>query len=315
MLPFGERSKSRLRAVLDNGEEAGLFLERGSVLRDGDLLLADDGRVVEVQAATETVSTVHTARRAACSRAPAITSATGTWRCRSAGWLRYQHDHVLDDMLRGFGLEVRGRAGAVRTRRRRVCRGLAPRALARTSARLRPRGAGERRGAAGVDAAAAAAAPGESRAADRRVSFLAGPRVRGRSRLGARRSHGARVDRRHRRREPGDARSAGAASAARCVDARTITRPCCAGTHSSSPVAKPRSCAPKTGTWARRCCGCWPSSSSRTELFSAECRRRVPGCRMPRRLRSPARAGASTPQRRACKPMPGPGSKTRCWRP
>ena len=48
MLPFGERSKSRLRATLDNGEEAGLFLERGSVLRHGDLLLADDGRVVEV---------------------------------------------------------------------------------------------------------------------------------------------------------------------------------------------------------------------------------------------------------------------------
>ena len=36
---------------LDNGEEAGLFLERGSVLRHGDLLLADDGRVVEVEAA------------------------------------------------------------------------------------------------------------------------------------------------------------------------------------------------------------------------------------------------------------------------
>jgi urease accessory protein len=23
-----------------------------------------------------------------------------------SGWLRYQHDHVLDDMLRGFGLDV-----------------------------------------------------------------------------------------------------------------------------------------------------------------------------------------------------------------
>jgi urease accessory protein len=22
------------------------------------------------------------------------------------GWLRYQHDHVLDDMLRGFGLSI-----------------------------------------------------------------------------------------------------------------------------------------------------------------------------------------------------------------
>ena len=52
-LPFGERSRSRLRAVLDNGEEAGLFLERGSILRGGDLLLAEDGRVIEVQAAAK----------------------------------------------------------------------------------------------------------------------------------------------------------------------------------------------------------------------------------------------------------------------
>jgi len=60
VLPFGERSKSRLLALLDNGEEAGLFLERGSVLRHGDLLLAVDGRVIAVEAASETVSTVHT---------------------------------------------------------------------------------------------------------------------------------------------------------------------------------------------------------------------------------------------------------------
>ncbi len=53
VLPFGDRAKSRLRAMLDNGEEAGLFLERGSVLRGGDLLLADDGRVIEVRAATK----------------------------------------------------------------------------------------------------------------------------------------------------------------------------------------------------------------------------------------------------------------------
>ncbi len=105
-LPFGERSKSRLRAVLDNGEEAGLFLERGSVLRHGDLLLADDGRVIEVEAAPETVSTVHTGDAITLARASYHLGNRHVALQIGAGWLRYQHDHVLDDMLRGFGLEV-----------------------------------------------------------------------------------------------------------------------------------------------------------------------------------------------------------------
>ncbi|MEO8019198.1 MAG: urease accessory protein UreE [Pseudomonadota bacterium] len=106
VLPFGERAKSRLRALLDNGEEAGLFLERGSVLRHGDLLLADDGRVVEVQAATETVSTVHTRDGLMLARASYHLGNRHVPLQIGAGWLRYQHDHVLDDMLRGFGLEI-----------------------------------------------------------------------------------------------------------------------------------------------------------------------------------------------------------------
>ena len=106
VLPFGERSKSRLLALLDNGEEAGLFLERGSVLRHGDLLLADDGRVIEVQAARETVSTVHTGDAVMLARASYHLGNRHVALQIGAGWLRYQHDHVLDDMLRGFGLEV-----------------------------------------------------------------------------------------------------------------------------------------------------------------------------------------------------------------
>jgi urease accessory protein len=105
-LPFGDRSKSRLRTLLDNGEEAGLFLERGSVLRDGDLLLADDGRVVQVHAATETVSTVHAPDAPTLARASYHLGNRHVALQIGSSWLRYQHDHVLDDMLRGFGLTV-----------------------------------------------------------------------------------------------------------------------------------------------------------------------------------------------------------------
>ena len=107
VLPFQERSRSRARHVLDNGEEAGLVLERGTILRHGDLLLADDGRVVEVQAAPESVSTVHAGDDLTLARASYHLGNRHVALQIGPGWLRYCHDHVLDDMLRGFGLEVK----------------------------------------------------------------------------------------------------------------------------------------------------------------------------------------------------------------
>ena len=55
VLPFALRQKSRLRATLDNGAEAALFLPRGTVLRDSDLLEAQDGSLIRVVAAPENV--------------------------------------------------------------------------------------------------------------------------------------------------------------------------------------------------------------------------------------------------------------------
>ena len=54
----GSRQKSRLRTHLASGVEVGLFLERGTVLRGGDQLQAEEGTIIEVVAADETVSTV-----------------------------------------------------------------------------------------------------------------------------------------------------------------------------------------------------------------------------------------------------------------
>ena len=54
-LTFDDRRKSRLAATLDNGEEVALLLPRGTVLRDGDVLVADDGALVRIVAAPEAV--------------------------------------------------------------------------------------------------------------------------------------------------------------------------------------------------------------------------------------------------------------------
>jgi urease accessory protein len=105
-LPFDYRSRSRLRAELPNGEAIGVLLERGESLRDGDQLLTDDGRVIEIVAAAETVSTVHCADRQQLARAAYHLGNRHVSLQVGEGWLRYRHDHVLDDMLRGHGLRV-----------------------------------------------------------------------------------------------------------------------------------------------------------------------------------------------------------------
>lgn len=106
-LPYDQRIKSRLRIILDNGMEAGLFLERGGILRDGDRLYSRDGYCVQVKAAMETVST-----------ARAGTPGLLCLACYHLGnrhialeigdtWVRYLHDHVLDEMVAAMGLTVK----------------------------------------------------------------------------------------------------------------------------------------------------------------------------------------------------------------
>lgn len=106
VLPFELRQRSRLRTTLSSGEEVGLNLERGYILRGGDLLLADDGRVIEIIAAPETVSVATSNDPLQLARAAYHLGNRHVSVQIGAGWLRYLHDHVLDDMVRGLGLPV-----------------------------------------------------------------------------------------------------------------------------------------------------------------------------------------------------------------
>lgn len=105
-LPIEQRVRSRLRVKLDDGRDAGLFLPRGTLLRGGDLVSSNDGLVIEIIAADETVSTLH------CEDINRLTRAAYHLGNRhiplqiETAWLRYQHDHVLDEMLKQMGLEV-----------------------------------------------------------------------------------------------------------------------------------------------------------------------------------------------------------------
>ncbi len=105
-LPFEQRQKSRLRIRLDNGQDAGLFLPRGTVLRHGDRLRATSGLVVEVRAAPEAVSTARADDTLLLARAAYHLGNRHVALQLGPGWLRYPHDHVLDDMTRELGLTV-----------------------------------------------------------------------------------------------------------------------------------------------------------------------------------------------------------------
>jgi urease accessory protein len=106
VLPFELRQKSRLRTLAAGGEEIGLFLDRGTVLRGGDWLQADDGRVVQVIAADEEL------QEARCADAESLARAAWHLGNRHAavqvgdGWLRFAADEVLAAMLRGLGATV-----------------------------------------------------------------------------------------------------------------------------------------------------------------------------------------------------------------
>jgi urease accessory protein len=94
-LPFEMRQKSRLRAKLASGEEVGLFLEHGN-----------DGRAVLVVAADEALM------EARCTGPLELTRAAYHLGNRHVpvqigdGWLRFQRDEVLAQMLRGLGATV-----------------------------------------------------------------------------------------------------------------------------------------------------------------------------------------------------------------
>jgi urease accessory protein len=105
-LTIDMRIKSRVRLVLDNGEEAGLLLPRGGLLRGGDVLKSDKGYFVKVIAAPQQVSTVFSDDALMLMKAAYHLGNRHIPIQIENKFVRYLHDHVLDEMIRGLGIEV-----------------------------------------------------------------------------------------------------------------------------------------------------------------------------------------------------------------
>ena len=105
-LTFDQRARSRLRTALDDGRVAAVILDRGAQLLPGDILLAESGEVVQVQAALESLSIVRSEDTLLLARACYHLGNRHVALQVEVNELRYQHDHVLDEMIRLLGLEV-----------------------------------------------------------------------------------------------------------------------------------------------------------------------------------------------------------------
>ena len=109
-LTFGDRRRSRMRIRIDDGREAALLLPRGTILREGDRLRDPErGEVVTVRAADQSLSFVHAAGAVALARAAYHLGNRHIPVQVGAGWLAYEHDHVLDQMIEELGLAVETR--------------------------------------------------------------------------------------------------------------------------------------------------------------------------------------------------------------
>ena len=105
-LDFDQRHRRRIRLTDDLGQDLLLDLQETVAMADGDGLQLDDGRWLRIQAATELVIEI---RHANSSQLVRLAWHLGNRHLPTEirdDVLRIRPDHVIEDMLRGFGAEL-----------------------------------------------------------------------------------------------------------------------------------------------------------------------------------------------------------------
>jgi urease accessory protein len=109
-LDWDTRQKSRFDATDSQGRTLGVFLPRGTVVRGGDALLAEDGSLVIVDAAPQPVLVVrHCSEHGSPFDLLRAAYHLGNRHVQlelKPDHLKFEPDHVLADMLRGMHLIV-----------------------------------------------------------------------------------------------------------------------------------------------------------------------------------------------------------------
>jgi urease accessory protein len=106
VLTFDARCKSRLLLRLNNGEQAGLIVERGHLLRDGERVRIEDGREVEIVAAEESLLEAIANEPLLIAKAAYHLGNRHVAVQLMPDRLRFLADHVLSEMVMRLGLKV-----------------------------------------------------------------------------------------------------------------------------------------------------------------------------------------------------------------
>ena len=102
-LSFDQREKSRLRVTMANAEEIGIQLKIGTMLSHGDKLALQDGRIVEVIAANESMLEVRAANLTQLARIAYHVGNRHVPLQVEDDHLLMLPDHVLRAMVEGLG--------------------------------------------------------------------------------------------------------------------------------------------------------------------------------------------------------------------
>lgn len=102
-LSLAQRRRSRQRLQLDNGTDMGMAIERGQTLRHHDVLVTDQNQYIRVLAALEQVVRVRAASPWQLARAAYHLGNRHILLEIGDGFLQFEYDPVLIDMLEQIG--------------------------------------------------------------------------------------------------------------------------------------------------------------------------------------------------------------------
>jgi urease accessory protein len=105
-LPYDQRKRGRFKTQTITGEEVGIMIDRGDIMRGDSLMRCEVGGVYKIIAADEIVTTATTDDATLFARGCYHLGNRHVSLQVGDGWLRYQNDYVLDDMLIQLGLKV-----------------------------------------------------------------------------------------------------------------------------------------------------------------------------------------------------------------
>ncbi len=106
LLDHHARHRRRITLTTSGGLEILLDLEKATVLKDGDALRLDDGRLIAVRAAPERLLQISSPSRLRLMRLAWHIGNRHTPAELAADAIYITYDHVLEEMLRGLGAET-----------------------------------------------------------------------------------------------------------------------------------------------------------------------------------------------------------------